>query len=479
MLNIGSRLEVFWDDHVIDTEKTTARHQICHPVKQGICHVFDKGLENIAISYPNIIKIGDEYRLYYIAIDGTNDQIKGDIRVCVSKDGINWTYPELGIHPYPETDPKDLPNNIVIPQASDGYLVMYDENPACPPEEKYKAVGCIYIRDENGKETDRQLWYYASSDGYNFTGPYFITRDGYFDSLNILFWHEGKYHLYIRSAHAKRGTDNTAEKGGTRDIRVMFSEDFKTWTAPKEITYLDGRDFQMYTNQIQPYPRAPHIFIGLPTRYCQREDWTENVEQFGSIEAKKAKMEYHKWVGKRIALALTDAMFMVSRDGENFYRYSEAFLTCGLEEKENWFYGDCFFAYRMIEADEQNYYLYMEERHGLYGGKRLAYYKIRKDGFACISAGDKVEEVVTKPLTFEGSDLHLNFSTSAFGSIYVDVLDADGNPIEGATSFEVYGDTVDRRVTFSDGTKFERFAGKPIRLRFRMCEAKLYSMYFK
>jgi len=82
-------------------------------------------------------------------------------------------------------------------------------------------------------------------------------------------------------------------------------------------------------------------------------------------------------------------------------------------------------------------------------------------------------------LTFTGSKLHLNFSTSAYGYIFVDLLDADGNEIPGKTSFEVYGDTVDRAVFFADGSDFAQFAGKPVRLRFRMRDAKLYSMKFE
>lgn len=475
MIDIKNRIEVFWDDYLIDTEKTTAAHELCHPVKQGYCHMFNNGLEKSRVSYPNILKTDDGYRMYYVTRYKHSE--KGNLCVCESKDGLNWTSPDLNLFPYPEAEADGAPNNMVIKNLQDGFFVMYDTNPKCPPEKKYKAIGCVYIRDENGNELDRQLWCYTSPDGYHFSEPYLLTNDGYFDTLNILLYRNGKYCCYIRSDHLTRGPENTAPNGKTRDVKIIYSEDFETWTPAKEIEYFDNKDFQMYTNHIVPYERAPHILIGLPTRYCERVKWCENDDQFKSVKEKKSRIEIYKDL--REGLALTDSMFMMSRDGEKFYRYNEAFLTPGLENEGNWIYGDCYFTYNMVEADDQNYYLYMIETPGIYGKKPLAYYKIRKDGFACIAAGGEAKQVVTKPFTFTGKDLHLNFSTSAFGNIYVDVLDGNGAPIEGATSFEIYGDTVDRRISFAGGGTFARFENTPIRLRFRMCEAKLYSMWFE
>ena len=62
--------------------------------------------------------------------------------------------------------------------------------------------------------------------------------------------------------------------------------------------------------------------------------------------------------------------------------------------------------------------------------------------------------------------------------IVSEVLDADGNVIS-PRSFEIFGDTIDRCVFFEDGTDFTPFAGKPVRLRFTMRDAKLFSMKFE
>ena len=111
--------------------------------------------------------------------------------------------------------------------------------------------------------------------------------------------------------------------------------------------------------------------------------------------------------------------------------------------------------------------------------KPLYRYEIRKDGFACCMADGEERVLTTKPLVFTGRDLHLNFSTSAFGYIYVEVLDEEGNSLSGQKSFEIYGDTIDRKICFADGSDFSAFAGKPVRLKFIMRDAKLYSVKFE
>lgn len=122
--------------------------------------------------------------------------------------------------------------------------------------------------------------------------------------------------------------------------------------------------------------------------------------------------------------------------------------------------------------------MYCIEKDRTDTGKPVYRYEIRKDGFACIMAGGEEKTVVTKPLIFEGSELHINFSGSAYGYLYVDVLDKEGNPIS-PESYEIYGDTIDRIVLFPNGSDFSPYSGKPVRLRFRMLDTRLFSIKFE
>jgi hypothetical protein len=90
--------------------------------------------------------------------------------------------------------------------------------------------------------------------------------------------------------------------------------------------------------------------------------------------------------------------------------------------------------------------------------------------------------VVTKPVIFEGNQLEINFSTSAAGSIRLEIQDATGRPIPGFTlgeTPEIFGDAIDYTVPLRAGSNLGPLAGQPVRLRFVLRDADLYSFRFR
>lgn len=494
VLNIGKRREPFWDEYLIDTERTTALLQQEHPVFKETLMWFDRPEDGCTISYPTIVRVDDTFRMYYIAW-GSNDWSVGKVRLCVieSKDGIHWERPSLGL--YEENGSTD--NNIVLTGdlLEDNAFVFHDPNPACPPEEKFKILTSTHVETEGKKK--RGLWCLASPDGYRFRLSHLVSVYGAFDTNNTVHWDGKRYVAYVRNYHnivSDKMSGHVDAAGiidisdfdvpwpdlnkGTRDVRVIYSEDFVHWTEPQRILFNDENDWPMYTNQVIPYERAPHILTGFPTRYRERKEWTPCFEQLPGAEERQVIIRSDK-AENREAFTVTDCLFMSSRDSLHWHRFREAFLTPGYESTGNWVYGDCYPAYDMIDTGSGVYSLYTVDLHRSYGTpKPLNRWEIRKDGFACYAAGADEKVLVTKPLIFEGAKLHLNFAGSAFGYIYVDLLSEDGEPISGE-SFEVFGDTIDREVFFADSSDFSAFAGKPVRLRFRMMDVKLYSMKFE
>jgi hypothetical protein len=80
-----------------------------------------------------------------------------------------------------------------------------------------------------------------------------------------------------------------------------------------------------------------------------------------------------------------------------------------------------------------------------------------------------------------GKELVINFSTSAAGSIRVEIQDGQGKPIDGfslAESPEIYGDEIERIVIWEGGSDLGKLAGKPVRLRFVLKDADLFSIRF-
>ena len=104
---------------------------------------------------------------------------------------------------------------------------------------------------------------------------------------------------------------------------------------------------------------------------------------------------------------------------------------------------------------------------------RLMRYSIRQDGFASFKAPYSGATLVTKPFVFEGDSLLINFRTSAAGNVYITLRDEDGNE---AKSCELFGNAIDRRVSFDK--PISDFAGKAVRMEFKMSDAEMYSFKF-
>jgi hypothetical protein len=179
---------------------------------------------------------------------------------------------------------------------------------------------------------------------------------------------------------------------------------------------------------------------------------------------------------------------MTSRDGQAFHRWDEAFLRPGREAEGRWIYGDNYQSYGLFETKAEapglpneislhfNEGAWRDELH------RLRRYTMRLDGFVSLNAPFAGGTATTVPITFTGQRLTLNFATSAAGSLRVAVLDAGGQPLPGfglADCDELFGDTVDRTVTWRDSADLSALAGRTIRLQFELKDADLYSFQFQ
>ena len=108
---------------------------------------------------------------------------------------------------------------------------------------------------------------------------------------------------------------------------------------------------------------------------------------------------------------------------------------------------------------------------------KLARYAVRLDGFFSWHCDYKPGKVLTKPIVFDGGELHINFATSAVGYVQIRLLDKDGQGIEGFASGKLFGNSVDREVTFKGD--LSELAGKEIRMEIFMSDADLYSFKFE
>ncbi|MFH1744376.1 MAG: hypothetical protein ABIH23_35685 [bacterium] len=467
-IDIGTRLELFVDDCLV--QSMTGLDRIMHaPVPREIVLDHGEPWEGSGTGYHTVFQDGDLYRMYYKAwhLSVQDDGLKFPhdtlAAYAESHDGIHWKKPNLGLFEFNGSKENNL---IWTGPGSHDFTPFLDLNPNCQPEAKYKAVasgpgGLIAFHSPDGLRWSR-------------LGKEPIVTKGAFDTQNLAFWdtQRGEYRTYIRDFH--KDADG---KNALRDIRTATSTDFIHWSDPVWLEYPDVSPLQLYTNQIAPYYRAPHIFIGFPTRYIER-GWSDSMRILPHPSHRRLRAA----ASERYGTALTDSLLMSSRDGREFHRWEEAFLRPGLRPVDNWAYGDNYIAWHVVETKSSiegapnELSLYATESYWTGLSSRLRRYTLRIDGFVSVHAGRCKGQFVTKPIRYDGRQLVLNFSTSAAGWIRVDILDAAGRVL--AKSAEIFGDELERVITWEGGKDVGRLAQSPVQLRFTMRDADLYSFSF-
>jgi hypothetical protein len=504
-IDIGSRLELFVDDWLIDRLEG-AQRRLHHPVPAEVAVVCDRPWEGNGCNEFTCLRDDGLYRMYYSG--GRKESLtkkpaykQGTTKVtgrytcyAESRDGITWTRPSLGLFKVAGT--RD--NNVVLTQDVAGYAVnnfcpFVDTRPDVPPEERYKALGGM----------GGGLLAFVSPDGIRWSklrdAPV-ITKGG-FDSKNLPFWdaERKEYRAYARDRRIEASlrevkdapTLKTSATGLTsdgrdngRDIITCTSKDFIHWTEPRFLSYSPGRINELYENNVLPYYRAPHLLLGFPVRYIDR-GWNAAAE---ALPQPVHRQKRARLGTPREGTALTDCMLMSSRDRTHFSVWPESFIRPGLRSKDNWFYGDNFPAQGMIETASaiigapNELSLFATEAYSQPGPVRLRRFTIRVDGFVSISAPLSGGEVITRPLLFSGSELLLNYSTSAAGSVQVEVQDAQGIPIPGFTladAVPLYGDSLEQPALWREKSDLGTLAGVPVRLRFVLSDADVYSIRFR
>ena len=476
VVDIGSRRELMVDDYLIGTMRGAASRRLHRPTRRELAVVHDAPWEGNGGNYHTVFYDPEfrgtgRYRMYYHAWHIPSDGRQGQplyIAYCESEDGIHWTKPELGLVEFNGSKANNIVLATINGQQCHDLSVFKDPNPQAKKEARYKAVG--YGRNPPG------LYALKSPDGihwslYNHGRP--VMTGHAFDTQNTAFWDPNinQYRAYVRDFDNKR-----------RDILTATSRDFVHWTTREWLRYPNAPKEELYTNQIKPYYRAPHLLIGFPARYVDR-GWTDATRALPSLDFRQQRAKSNP----RYGTAVTDSVFMTSRDGLTFQRWNEAFLRPGLRTKHNWAYGDNYVAWHVVETDSpeddspRELSLYATESYFTGPTSRLRRYSLRIDGFASVFAPQQGGEMLTKPFTFRGDRLEINFSTSAAGSIFVEVQDATGKPIPGyelVNCREIFGDSVEYPVRWQSREDVRALDGTPIRLRFVLRDADLFSLRF-
>ncbi|MCB1231299.1 MAG: hypothetical protein KDN19_13585 [Verrucomicrobiae bacterium] len=451
---LGDHLELFADDFIVGETSGDLERHLHRPEPKEVVLTADAPWEGNTSGYYTLFQDGDLYRMIYRgwAHDPeTKKQLRAEVTCYAeSDDGIHWRKPNLGLFEWEGS--KD--NNIIIRSGNGihNFTAFKDSNPDCPPEARYKALGGSKEKGKHG------LMYFRSADCIHWeqVGEEPVITEGAFDSQNLAFWdsERGEYRAHWRIFTEGVVNEKQWKPGGYRAIRTAASKDFVHWEPHHDLAYPEGTPNQhLYTNAVQPYFRAPQILIGFPTRYLPDE-------------------------GQRV-----EPIFMISRDGVNFRRFNEPVIpeSAPADRQGN---RSNYMTWGMLrlpgKPDEISVYA-TEAYYGPVPGRvrRFAY---RLDGFVSMRTGNDGGELLTKPLTFSGNHLTLNYTTLAKrGSVKIELQNADGQPIDGFTLADatpLTGDSVKATVTWKGGHDLSELSGKPVRVRLVATQADLFSLRF-
>ncbi len=442
---IGTDRQLFVDTFWIEDSQGVAR-RLHEPVRRNTAIAGDRPWDRAGVSYMTVFPDGGKFRAWYrcdCEMPIRDDRRLPLIACAESDDGVHWEKPSLGVVEFDgSTD-----NNLVWRGPGNNLSLFRDDGPGVPAEERYKGI----VRTSD-------LLALVSADGLRWRlrreAPIHTERP--FDSHNIVFRDpfRGDYVIYARGVGGRGDF-----KGGVRWVRRSTSADFESWSEWESIDVGREPAEHLYTNACVPYERAPGTYLMFPSRF---------------VKERKPVPDWPHGPG------VNDVVFLSSRDGVRFdWSLGEAFLRPG-PDPGNWHERALYMEHGLLQTGPAEISLYGMENWRL-PSNRIRRYTLRTDGFVSVRAGHVGGELTTRPFVFAGDELELNYSTSAAGSLGVEVQRADGSPIEGRTLSdfgERYGDEIDGVVSWG-GRGVGDLAGEPVRLRVTLQDADLYAFRFR
>ena len=470
-IDIGDRRELFVDGLLVErlTDLSLRLHE---PVSGGVAIRLDQPWEGPANGPSAVFEHDGRYLMYYRAMTLGPDDLSGSLCVASSDDGVTWTKPDLGV--VERAGRRDT--NITVEEPDRPMLMATpwrDERPGVPDDEAIKALASEPLSGEahtafQDPKGPKRLVMWGSADGFHFhrlsPQPEIVSQlRNCFDGGNTMFWSvaEQAYVLYYRFMD------------GYRTIARTTSTDFMDWTDPEPMTYGDSEREQFYTNNTVPYFRAPHLYVALAARFMEGRRVVTD-EQVATIGLQTSHGHFY-------GNDCSDAVLLTSRAGSTAYdrTFMEGFIRPGLGAG-NWVSRTNYPLTGILPCGPDHMMCFVS-RHYMQETWHIERLLLRLDGFASVHAPWAGGELRTKPLVFAGRQLEINYATSAAGSVRVEVQDAAGAVLPGYSiddCVELVGDETSRFVAWSRGADVGHLAGRPVRLRFLLRDADLFSLRF-
>ena len=421
--------------------------------------------EKLASLYGTVLRDpSDElFKMWYLTgpyVDGTiqvrGRQALGNITLlgyATSADGVHWDKPLLG---QVEVEGSSANNLIDIGRTNcEGIAVLYDEGDP-DPARRYKGFywehgGVATFGEWKGKtiwgegEGDG-MWMSFSPDGVHWTdcGNNPVIAMGS-DSTQSLVWDPqlAQYVVFGRMG------------AGGRKVARAVSDDAVHFATPELVFAADEWDEE----GTQFYGMPLNIYEGV----CLGMVWVYREGVDGTI----------------------DTSLATSRDGIKWERVLDRQTFLSLGAGGGWEDGMARIAQNLLVVGDE-IYLYYGGVQGAHTGRKYATVErlhqpmlglatLRRDGFVSVEAGEEEGFLLTKPVSMEGVELHIN--AQCRGWLRLEITDDSGAPLEGYAAAIGTGDHLDAAVRFAQ--PLAALHHREVRLRISMQQANLYSYWFE
>lgn len=495
-VRLDSDLQLIADRSIIAQLSGGATLRLGQPVEREIVLKSEKPWEGTAFFVSTVYQHQGLWHMLYRGIDETTgNEEASSIFLClaISKDGIQWDRPELGLLDFKGSKA----NNITV--NADGtprtfLFTFYDPRPGIPENERVKGID---MRDGErraggaGKGLRAQILGSADGRVWRDLGIGADLKSDWpnaFDGGSV-FWSdvEQQFVGYFRwwdtepKAHDRLLFDWMIGRPGVRTVFRSVSKDLKSWSAPEPMSFGDTPSEHLYEVPTVPYFRNPKLYVSLAGRFNPgRRALTLEEERALAIRTFPGNKNVPTYT---FASDANDLVFLTTKPGMLAYDrpFMEAFLRPG-SELGNWGsrsnYAPLSGGIIPTGPVEISFFV---SRHHLQKTNHIQRVSLRTDGFVSLNGPYAGGEMLTVPFTYTGDHLALNFATSGAGEVRVEIQDADGKPLPGLSLEDcdpLIGDRIAGTVSWRGQTSLARYVAKPIRLRFQIVDADVYSFRF-